>query len=918
MIRKIIKLYPVASNLRLDTTLLLLSILLSFSNLFALNPQKIPDEYLIRNWNTASGLPHNRITALLQTQEGYIWLGTPSGLVRFDGVTCTTFTRWNTPDLTNDHILALYEDANNALWIGTDGGGLFSLTDGKWQRYSDAEGLSNTHVRAITSDWYGNLWIGTEYGLNRLFENELHIYTTAHGLYDNIITSLTIDIQGNLWIGTLRGGMAKFKDGAFQIYDYGEGLTNVAVNSIYADEYGAIWAGTLEGLFYLPRGEELFRYVSGTGYTPITSIIGDQHGTIWIGTMADGLKRFTKGTLEGYSNNTHITDIFITSLIQDREQNIWIGTDSGGLLQMKDPLISTLTPKHGLPDRNICTVLQDREGTIWIGTRSNGLCKMRDNKILTVFTTKSGLSSNRIRALHEDVSGRLWIGTEDAGINLLQNSIVTRPASLQNISFFKITCFHSDKSGAMWIGTNNGLYKYYNESVSLFAGNSNLSDPYIRVLLEAKNRALYIGTRSGLFVFSENLLKKLENDNRITESDITALYEDREGSIWIGTHGDGLLRLSENSLVCCTTEHGLHDNFIFSITEDESNLWLSSYNGIFKVSLADLNAFCDGSAGSIFSTFYDEADGMASRQCSSTGQPGVYKTTVGTLLYPSTLGLAVLDPDSLPVRQTPPSVLIEDLRVDGISRIDEDNLTITARFSSITIHITAFDYSNPEKLHFKYKLEGHDKNLTHLYPRQNRLAAYGRLKPGNYKFVVYAANNDGVWSTSPVSISFTVNKNFYSSTSFYALILVSIFLLTGIAIVLPRRRRAIKKSEKYKTSTLDPKKADELTPKLTQLMDEEKIYLNPDLTLSELAKSLKIHSNHLSRIINERFGFSFNDFINSYRIKEAQHLLSDPQNRRKTITEIMYDCGFYSKSVFNTAFKKFTGFTPSEYRKKYN
>jgi ligand-binding sensor domain-containing protein len=264
--------------------------------LFSLDSNKELDKYFIRTWTVQSGLPLNTITALIQTQDGYIWVGTRAGLVRFDGVRFTTFTKQDSP-LTNDRIMSLYEDSNNVLWIGTDGGGLYSWEKGLWGNFTMKDGLSNEHVRTIIGDWKGDLWVGTDYGLNRISGDSIHVYTEEDGLYDNIITDLCLDNWGTLWIGTLRGGLARFNEGVIAVYGYEDGLLNLSVQSLATDRWGSIWIGTLEGLYFLRSGDEIIRSVFGTNYTPFTSLVEDDQGNLWMATMADGLKRMTGDTL---------------------------------------------------------------------------------------------------------------------------------------------------------------------------------------------------------------------------------------------------------------------------------------------------------------------------------------------------------------------------------------------------------------------------------------------------------------------------------------------------------------------------------------------------------------------------------------------------------------------------------------------
>lgn len=885
-----------------------------FTDLFALHPTKDLNEYLIRTWTTGSGLTHNTIEALVQTHDGYIWIGTPSGLSRFDGVQFKTFTRWNTPALKNDRILALYEDREGVLWIGTDGGGLCSYENGCWKNTTDKDGLSNNHVRAITGDWQGNLWVGTEYGLNRLSMDGFTIYTAKDGLYDNIVTALTTDDWGNLWIGTMRGGLAEFNERIIHVYDYGDGLLNMAVQDVSADHVGNIWMGTLEGLYTLKQGEGVIRPIPGTAYTPITSIVEDEQGSLWIGTMADGLKRMREGLMTGYSNEGGFPDDFVHDLFYDGDGNIWIGTDTGGLVQLKESRVENITRENGLPENAVCAVLQDHEGTFWIGTRNCGLCRLRDERIIKIIDKRSGLSSDRVRVLFEDRTDCLWVGTEGGGINRLKNGKITLLNSNHGLSSDHITAILQDSRGAFWIGTDEGLNRFGDGRIRVYDSRIGLTNEFIRSLLESREGLLYIGTRGGLYTHSDSSFIKLNPEDEDSEFDVISLHEDSDGILWIGTNGGGLKRWFQGEMTSFTTEEGLTDNYIFSITEDDSgNLWMSSYRGVFRVNRRDLNDYSENRIPSVTPTCYDEADGMMSRQCSAGGRPSFWKTDTGRLYYPTSMGISVFDPESIRIKSDPPQVIIEDVLADHISVMGEEKIS---RSGKIEVFFTAFDFLAPEKVRFMYKLEGYDADFVAVNPDEKRVAEYLNIDPGMYRFIVKAANNDGIWNEQGAAITFEVLSPVYKSPIFTIILVFVILSMSGGGMYIRHKRKIGKRLEKYKTSTLDPERADKIIPKLLHQMEEEKIFLNPDLTLGDLSQKLRIHYNHLSRIINERFGLSYNDFINNYRIDEAKRRLADPEDKKKTVSEIMYDCGFYSKSVFNTAFKKFTGMTPSEYRKK--
>jgi ligand-binding sensor domain-containing protein/AraC-like DNA-binding protein len=892
------------------------SIILVPNFLFSLDPKKEPQEYLLRTWTIQSGLPLNTITALIQTQDGYIWVGTGAGLARFDGVRFRTFTKQNSP-LSSDRITSLYEDANKVLWIGTDGGGLYSCEKGLWKNFTMKDGLSNAHVRTIIGDWEGDLWVGTDYGLNRMSHDGIHIYTEEDGLYDNIITDLCIDNWGTLWIGTMRGGLARFNEGMIAVYGYEDGLLNSSVQSLAADRWGNIWIGTLEGLYLLRSGDGIIRSVFGTRYTPFTSLLEDNQGNLWLATMADGLKRMTGDTLTGLSSDEGLPDDFIRCLLIDRNENIWIGTDRGGLVQLRDPLVRNITRDDGIPESAVSAVMEDRQGFLWIGARNSGLCKMKDDRVVETFDAKTGLSSNRIRALFEDSNGNIWIGAEDSGLTILLNGRWNKINSDRGLRSNNVMAFLQDRKGVIWIGTDKGLDRSRDGKIDPPGGLADLAGYRVRAFLETRDGMLLAGTSQGLFRVSEKAVEKIELTRADSEPEIVSLYEDGEGILWVGTNGDGLLRRDEAEMTAFTTAEGLKDNYIYSLTEDgHGNLWMSTNRGVMRISQKAMNDYVQGKTRCLTPAFFDEAEGMANSQCSGEGQPSVWKNGYGRLYYPTAKGISVFDTENMGVQTVPPLTLVEAVLCDGNPVEIYGVPCFRHRSESFEFHFTALDFRAPEKIRFKYRLEGHDEEFVYLPLDAERAVRYVNLAPGEYRFTVKAVSNDGIWDENGAFFVFEILPSFFQKPVFYVLVILAVLSAAGGMLLIRNQRRQKRRRDKYKTIPVDPKRIEDVITKLLHLMDEERLFLDPDLTLNKLSLRLKVHYNHLSRIINERFGLSYNDFINKYRIEEARKKLTAPEEKGSTILDIAYSTGFYSKSVFNAAFKKFTGMTPTEYRKK--
>jgi len=772
----------------------------------------------------------------------------------------------------------------------------------------------------MISDWEGNLWVGTDYGLNRISQDGIRIYTAEDGLYDNIITALALDIQGHLWVGTLQGGLAQIQDHAIYTYGPEKGLLNPAVLSLTSDSSGHLWVGTLEGLYFLSRSAYVLQSIPGTSYTPITSLIWDDSGTLWIGTMADGLMQRKRTSSSGWILEKRFPDKYIHCLLSDNEGNLWVGTDTEGLIELKIPLVTNITGSQGLPENTVFAVIETHEGSLWAGTRNKGLCKFKDNRVIDIFDRENGLSGNEVLTLFEDAQRGVWIGTQGQGLTIIKNGQMTSLAVEHGLKSNTVTAVIQDTKGVMWIGTDKGLNQMNGSGTEKkeIKDIPDLEGYSIKALFPGKESYLFIGTNRGLFAYKEgDSLQPIEIGSGSSVPEVTSLYEDSTGVLWVGTIGSGVKCVFGETVLSFTTENGLVDDYIYGITEDKShNIWMSSNRGLIRINRTEILKILQGEVDFIHSSFYDECDGMASRQGSSQGHPSLITSSSGRLYCATPKGIAVIDPGSFPVQKQLPSVIIEDVKADNRSLvINEERVILPHEPAVLEFLFTAIDFSAPEKIRFEYQLEGEDARIKHILPGEDRSVSYIDPDAGLYRFTVRAINNEGLPSDTIRMVEIEIKSPFYRTKPFFAGLILLALVLTGGGIALRQKKKARKLADKYKTSGIDPGRMDEVTPRLLRLMEEDKLYLDPGLTLKKLAHELRIHSNHLSRIINERFSLSYSDFVNRYRIAEAQKMLSDPQYKEMNILDIVYETGFYSKSVFNTAFKKFTGKTPSEYRK---
>lgn len=928
-------------------------------------------------WTIEHGLPQNSVLCMIQARDGYLWFGTESGLVRFDGTNFRVFNRWNTPGLRSDRVLTLFQDSRGTLWAGTDGGGISKLENDTWTTYTTRSSLSDNTVQTIIEDRSGILWLGTSNGLNRMDGEAFASFNVEDGLSAYSITALAA-LENTLRIGTLGGGINQFRNNRFLPGLYADLFTGRAISLLHHGPGGVLWIGTEDGLYFSekpdrPKPASPQHYLSGHS---IRDLLQDNNGHLWVATDGGGLFR-----IPGRNKNISVTsamssilnittrhglpDDFIHSLLHDNEGNLWLGTYTTGLVRLKPSRITTLTTRNGLPENKIQTVLSEENGQLWVGAGRSGLALIEQEnnsfKLIRTITNKDGLSNNNVQTLYrekdEHANRVLWVGTA-SGLNRI--TMPGKPTNKIVIAIFNnfegktrekrhITAIFRDHSGQLWVGTARGLFRWDDPSrafVSCVIGGHPFTH-HVRVITGSNQGGVFIGARGGLFKVRDPSAPSpvfigITGPGTDPDSyyDVTAVLEDSRGDLWVGTNGSGLIRLKKGepkNRTVFTTHNGLPSNYIFSIHEDNrGGLWMSSYKGVFVLRRSragtvseprpeDFRSFTIG--------IFDEKEGMNSSECVMTGHPSASLATNGRLYVPTVKGVAILDLPAITPAAAAPPVRISRVTADNRSlpHRSGEPLRLPENTQSLTIFFNAVHFTSPQKIRFKYKLEGFDNHWqdASAMPGKEQVSMYWYLPPGKYAFKVIASGNDGPWSENGSQFQFSVNTPFYKQTIFYFLLLLTVAALAAAAHLLLRKRDKRKPSgskigedavpgvprEKYRTSALLPETVQHVLPRLNKLLDQEKIYLDPELTLKKLAAQLNVHYNHLSQIINEHLGKSFNDYINSYRIEEAKRKLQDPEEARKTVLEIAYDTGFYSKSVFNTAFKKFTGMTPTQYKK---
>lgn len=729
-------------------------------------------EYIRDVWTTNEGLPQSSVNAIVQTSDGYLWLATLGGVVRFDGVKFTVFNVGNTEGLKSDRIHALYEDRQNRLWVGTMGG-LTVYSGGKFTTYTTKDGLPIDNIASVFQDRAGNVWIGTEKGLTKYADSAFVTYTKKDGLPDDPVSRISEDSEGSLWFGTSRG-VVRLRNGQFTTFEPQDGLAEYFVHDIKQTSDGSLWVATNREIARFKDDRFIaYRITDDPLNTVIRCLYEDREGFLWVGTDR-GLIRVVDGQISPYETNKPFSDKNIMAIAEDREGNLWVGTGIDGLSRLKAAKFTVYGTKQGLPQDNIVPITEDGEGNIWMGLTCGGLVKLRAGKF-TVYTKKDGLPNECIWSLLADPDDKsLWIGTWDGGLTHFHaGRFTTYNVANSRISNNVVLALHKTPDGALWIGTGAGLNRFHNGEFTAFHKSDGLVGEDVRFIGEDGEGALLIGTTTGLSRFKDGKFTNYTTENGLRHNFVRDVYEDADSALWIGTYGGGLHRLKNDEITHFGRSDGLFDDVVSRIFEDgDGSLWMSGNRGIFRVRRQDLNDFADKRINFLNAVSYGVTDGMSSRETNGGGQPAGWKAQDNRLWFPTLKGAVVIDPAQTKTNELPPPVVIESALANRDEIERPARIELPPGNSDLEVRYAGLSFVAPEKVRFKYRLEGYDDEWIEAGTR--RTAYYTSIPPGSYLFRVVAANNDGVWNTEGATLSLIVVPPFWRTWWFTALALLAV------------------------------------------------------------------------------------------------------------------------------------------------
>ena len=723
------------------------------------------------HWTTEHGLPQNAINAITQTRDGYLWLATNDGLVRFDGLRFTVFKRSTTPGLATNRCQCLHEDRQGTLWAGSPESILTRYRDGQFHSYTKQDGLPADEIGKIDEDEAGRLWLtGVEFGyIVEWHDGPVNVFRARDRLPGRNQTRHANNIHWSL----SETGLHLIWHGQLLTLTLCDGLPSLAINAVVADTQDSIWINARGVTVRLRRGQlsVIDRPADQLPQEPRTCHFADQYGNYWY--LAPGqLIRVDAHSRTVYDKLT------VSAFWEDREGTLWIGANNG-LHRYRQRPVRTLTETPG-PRFNVTlsiySVLEDRQGDVWLGKWGSGVsryradqfthyvagpawrqaltrARQRGDRTFDNYVYTPGLYDAKVTAMHEDRAGTLWVGTQ-GGVSQFKNGQWTRFTNEHGLA--DTWAILQDRAGAYWFATNTGLTRLRDGEWTVFTTQDGLPGNECHALLEDRQGHFWIGTYDGLARWEGQRFSAWTESDKLAGKQVRCLYEDTAGALWIGTYDGGLTRLKEGRLTAFTTRQGLFNDGVSWLLDDgQGSFWLSCNRGIFRISQTELNELAEGRRATITSLAYGNQDGMLDAECNGGRQPAGWRLRNGQLWFPTMMGVAIIDPANWqPNHQAPPAVL-EDVLIDqqalptwraGV-RLLPGQITLELRYTGTSL-------LHSEAVTFQYQLTGADQTWVEAGTR--RSVNYSHLPPGAYSFNVRAANSDGVWGAPSAALRIVV------------------------------------------------------------------------------------------------------------------------------------------------------------------
>lgn len=771
--------------------------------------------FVCRTWRVEENLPHNTVTAIAQTRDGYLWIGTANGLARFDGV---QFTRFGLREgLSSLFIKALLEDRDGALWIGTVNG-LSRYQNGQFTTWTTREGLAGNVILALEEDHEGAIWVATNTGLSRWRRGAFETMGRAAGISNRYVATVAAERGGVVWVGVTGLGLLRWDGTEFGTMTNVSGVPSAAPARMLRDHGGRIWAGSVGAMFCL-EGNAWKRYGSDDGLpgVAISSLGEGADGTIWAGTVDEGLFYLRGGGFHRVTPDDGLSDTAIMAIAEDRENNLWVGTRAGGLNRLKARQVFVWCNVEDGVEVPPMSLAESADGALWVASQGRGIYRLETRgERWSVGEPMAGpLPYGGILTARD---GSLWLGAAWRLLQWRDGTLVGSYSNAPELRGDAVRCLWEDRDDGMWLATRDGRLLLLRDGVFTTFTNG-LPHDMMTALVQQRDGTVWIGSYGGgLGRLQNSVGTTFGRDHGLASDLVRVLYLDSREQLWIGTEGGGLSCFTEGALRSFGLQHGIGDDTVVQILEDDAgDLWLGTYRGIYRIRRPDMDALLAGRVARVHSRAFDQSDGLLSAQCTA-GFGAALKTRDGRLFFSTDRGLVVIDPKQVTDDPAPPVARLESLLVgggawwstpglsDNAGSRNDAEVRIPPGQQRFEFQYTALHFAAPERVRFRHRLLGLDAEWVEAGAQ--RSAQFSYLPPGRYRFEVAAHSGNGRWSETAPALSLVVLPHLWQTWWFYvACWLGGVGAVSGSVVLVIRRRHQARLRELERRRSIESERA---------------------------------------------------------------------------------------------------------------
>jgi ligand-binding sensor domain-containing protein len=772
---------------------------------WGLDPDKLISQFIHTAWTASDGVP-GAVRAIAQTPDGYLWLGTPAGLYRFDGI---SFTAWHPNPggarLVSDFVCALHVADDGALWIGYCSGGISVLRNGYLQNYRPGNALPGGAILSIVEDHEGRIWAAGQYGLIRR-ENNRWVRTGAEMSYPApAAQSLLADSSGNLWVATdgfdfrlspnrvLRNTVLRLAPGATRF-----SATGLAVGQVWSMREaldGSAWIADTTGKAIA----RLSGVASGPNRVSVgaesTCLLFDSNRSVWVGLITGGLRRIRNfgqpqnQPADRFQTSNGLSGGIVYSTFRDREGNVWFGT-TGGLDRFRENKVLPFSAREGLDHDQQVGLAADKSGSLWLYSYAGEVVTRFDGTRFTSFRIPVDRAGRRhaILGIYAAPNNDIWLAGEselDRGTDGRFSPFKLPPGADGSA----IEAIATDSAGNPWITLWNRdsadkIFRFRHGKWEDLSNASSLPNYRCRLLFSDSKNRMWLGFENGeVAVFDGSRFRQYSSRDGLSGQTVLAITSDRTGHVWVSSQG-GLSRFEGSRFITLSSDNGLPGNSISGFAEDNTGaFWIAGALGILRVTAQELDRALASSSYRMQGQMIEASDGLRGLPLQRMVFTTVAQTADGKLWFSTSGGIAAIDPENLPKNKVPPPVQIETLVADNRGYSPSRALKLPPGTKTLEFHFTALSLTDPELVRFRFKLEGYDEDWRG--PVKERIARYTNLPPGQYRFRVLACNNDGVWNESGAALPFSIAPTF-TQTGWFTLLCA--LVVVGLAALIYRVR----------------------------------------------------------------------------------------------------------------------------------